>query len=290
MWVQKSFDNKQETNLYVVPTPIGNLEDMTIRAINTLKEVDLIAAEDTRQTKKLLNYFNIETPLISYHEHSKQSREEQLINKLKDGESIALVSDAGMPAISDPGSELISTAIKEQINIIVLPGANAALCALVSSGLRTDEFLFYGFLPRQKREKIDEINRLKQFTCTIILYESPHRMKQTLQLLYKELGNRRISISREITKIYEEIVRGSLSSVIEWTDDQTFKGEFCIVIEGNEKECEQDDKLWWSHLSVKEHVKYYERESDLRTNEAIKRTAQDRMMKRQEVYHIVHID
>lgn len=290
MWVQNSYHNKEVANLYVVPTPIGNLDDMTFRAVNTLKDVTMIAAEDTRQTRKLLNYFDIETPLISYHEHSKQSREHQLVEKLKNGESIAIVSDAGMPAISDPGLALIQAVIKEQINVIVLPGANAALCALVGSGLQTDEFLFYGFLPRQKNKKLAEISRLKRITATIILYESPHRVKNTLQLLYKELGNRRISISREITKLYEEIVRGTLSSVITWTEQETLKGEFCLVIEGNETDSNGDEPLWWSHLSVEEHVKHYEHEENLRTNEAIKRVANDRAMKRQEVYQIVHID
>lgn len=288
MHIQKSFDNKEESGLYVVPTPIGNLDDITFRAIKVLKSAHIIAAEDTRNTRKLLNYFDINTPLISYHEHSKQSREDQIINKLKQGEIVALVSDAGMPVISDPGSELIKSAIQEEINVIVLPGANAALCALVGSGLETDEFLFYGFLPRNKKQKVEELNRLKQLQSTLILYESPHRIKETLKLLYKELGNRRISIAREITKLYEEYIRGTLEEIKDWAQTETFKGEFCLVISGNDTDIE-DGELWWSHLSVEKHVRHYEEEKGLRTNDAIKQVAIDRKMNRREVYQIVHI-
>lgn len=289
MWIQQSY-NKEKAHLYVVPTPIGNLEDMTFRAIQTLKSVNIIAAEDTRQTQKLLNHFNIDTPLISYHEHSKESREEKIIEKLKNNESVALVSDAGMPAVSDPGLGLVKLAIKEQINVIVLPGANAALCALVGSGLETNEFLFYGFLPRNNKKKTEEIRRLKPLKSTLILYESPHRMKETIRLLYKELGNRRISIAREITKIYEEYIRGSMEAILEWIDQATLKGEFCLIIEGNEDKAYNKDNLWWSHLSVKEHVEYYEGEKGLRTNEAIKLVATERVLDRRKVYQIVHID
>src|SRR5690625_5177461 len=212
MWIQQSF-KEQKPSLYVVPTPIGNLDDMTFRAINILKKVHLIAAEDTRQTRKLLNYFDIKTPLISYHEHSKKDREEQLIEKIKNNQSIALVSDAGMPAIADPGSRLIQRAIENKINVIPLPGANAALCALVSSGLSTDEFLFYGFLPRKNKERKREIERLAYIQATLIFYESPYRLKETLLFLYKSLGNRRITIAREISKVYEEMIRGTLKDV-----------------------------------------------------------------------------
>jgi len=291
MRIQKSFrNNPTESSLYVVPTPIGNLEDMTFRAINTLKSVNIIAAEDTRHTRKLLSHFEIRTPLISYHEHSKQSREQELIERLKSGESIALVSDAGMPAISDPGLDLIKYAIQNDINVIVLPGANAAICALVGSGLETGEFLFYGFLPRNKKEKIAEINRLKPLNSTLIFYDSPYRVKETLDLLYEELGNRRISIAREITKIYEEFIRGTLEDIKDWAQKQSFKGELCLVIEGSDEDNVSEEPLWWSHLSVIEHVRYYKERESIKTNDAIKRVAAERSMSRREVYQIVHID
>lgn len=289
MWIQKSFQ-EEKPSLYVVPTPIGNLEDITFRAVKTLETVSLIAAEDTRQTKKLLNHFNIDTRLISYHEHSNINRDQEIIEKIKGGQSIALVSDAGMPAISDPGYRLIQLAINEQINIVVLPGANAALCALVGSGLTTDEFLFYGFLPRQTKEKQNEIERLNNLKSTLIFYESPHRLKQTLQFLYKNLGNRQIAIAREITKMYEEIIRGSLKDIVDWSKNETFKGELCLIVDGSKDEISKEDTLWWSHLSILQHVNHYETEENLRTNEAIKRVANDRAMKRQDVYKVVHVD
>src|SRR5699024_10932398 len=183
MNIQKSFSTHVEGALYVVPTPIGNLEDITFRSLKVLKECSLIAAEDTRKTKQLLNHFQIKKPLISYHEHNKRERGEELIQQVRAGKQITLVSDAGMPAISDPGSDLIRSIIAENLPVIVLPGANAALCAIIGSGLPTNEFLFYGFLPRKKKDKEDELKRLQSTQATIIFYESPYRIKATLKML-----------------------------------------------------------------------------------------------------------
>src|SRR5690625_1267692 len=288
MYVQTSYEKNEKGTLYIVPTPIGNLEDITFRALNTLKEVDLIAAEDTRHTQKLLNHFEIKSKLISYHEHNRMSRMEQLLRRLEQGEQIALVSDAGMPAISDPGYELVKEVIEREINVIVLPGANAALCALVGSGLPTSEFLFYGFLPRKKQEKEAELARLKGLQATIILYESPHRVKETLRTIQKQLGNRQIVIAREITKIYEQFIRGNVEKVLKWAEENVVKGECCIVIEGS-SDTEVADTSWWEMLSIAEHVKAYEEKEGLSNKEAMKRVALDRNIARREVYHHIHV-
>ncbi|HJV30560.1 MAG TPA: 16S rRNA (cytidine(1402)-2'-O)-methyltransferase, partial [Bacillales bacterium] len=232
MWQQKSFEQEEHKGiLYLVPTPIGNLEDISFRAIRILKEADFIAAEDTRNTKKLCNHFEITTPLVSYHEHNKEKSGEKLIEKLKDGQKIALVSDAGMPTISDPGFELVAAALQENLTVVPLPGANAALTSLIASGLSSQPFYFYGFLNRQKKEKKKELESLKNQTATIIFYESPHRLKETLTLMLEILGNRRIALCRELTKRYEEFIRGSLTEVIEWANQDEVRGEFCLIME-----------------------------------------------------------
>lgn len=276
-------------HIYVVPTPIGNLEDITFRALKTLKEVALIAAEDTRNTKKLLNHFDIKTPLVSYHEHNKTSREEQLMARLKLGESIAVVSDAGMPSISDPGYELVLAAIQKDIPVIVLPGANAALCALVGSGLPAKEFLFYGFLPRKKKDKIEELKRLATLEATLIFYESPHRLKDTLQAIREQLGDREAVIARELTKRFEEYVRGSIDDLETWSHTNDLKGEFCLVVSGERDNIERQNTLWWSPLTIKDHVEHYVESEEIRTKEAIKRVAEDRQMSSREVYQIYHV-
>ena len=196
--------------LYICPTPIGNLEDITYRTLRTLKEVDLIAAEDTRHSIKLLNHFEISKPLTSYHEHNKDSKGDYLINKLIDGENIALISDAGMPGISDPGEEIIKQAIQNNIEIEVLPGATAFVMALVGSGMDTHRFVFEGFLDRDKKVRKAQLEELKEESRTIIFYESPHRLKDTLKDMLKILGNRNISINRELTKKYQEIIRENI--------------------------------------------------------------------------------
>lgn len=289
MKIQKSFNDDHQGKLYVVPTPIGNLEDITYRAINTLKTVDVIAAEDTRNTRKLLNHFEFNTPLISYHEHNKTMREDELIQKVERGESIALVSDAGMPAISDPGHELVQAMIQADVPVVVLPGANAALSALVGSGLPSTEFMFYGFLPRKKKEKCAELKRLSSIQATLLFYESPFRVKETLKVINEQLGHRQIAVARELTKWFEEYVRGSVEEVMAWADSVELRGEFCLVVEGGiSSETDQDD-LWWAHFSLKEHVVYYIEEQGLTSKEAIKRVAKERDLPKREVYQAYHI-
>ncbi|MEC5425012.1 16S rRNA (cytidine(1402)-2'-O)-methyltransferase [Virgibacillus sp. C22-A2] len=290
MKIQKSFEDQTRGIVYVVPTPIGNLEDITYRALKILKSVALIAAEDTRNTKKLLNHFEISTGLISYHEHNKMAREEQLLNRVEKGESIALVSDAGMPAISDPGYELVQAAISRDLHVVVLPGANAALCALVGSGLPSNEFLFYGFLPRKKKDKELELDRLKRLQSTVLFYESPYRLKETLKVMQEQLGNRQLVIARELTKRFEEYIRGSVDELLEWVEVTELKGEFCLVVEGSAAAAEEDTSLWWSHLAVIEHVTYYIQEKGLTSKEAIKQVATDRKMPKRDVYQNYHIE
>ncbi|WP_106495622.1 16S rRNA (cytidine(1402)-2'-O)-methyltransferase [Lentibacillus sp. Marseille-P4043] len=290
MNIQKSFQNQLGGTVYVVPTPIGNLEDITYRALQVLRTVAIIAAEDTRNTKKLLNHFDIPTPLISYHEHNKETREASLIERLEKGESIAVVSDAGMPGISDPGYEIVRAAIDKELPAVVLPGANAALCALVGSGLPSTEFLFYGFLPRKKKDKISELDRLKNMQATLLFYESPFRVKETLSVLLEQLGNRKIAIARELTKRYEEYTRGTIEEIISHLDDQTLKGEFCIVVEGNVHDEATEDALWWAYLSVIEHVNYYVETKGMHNKEAIKQVAKDRHMAKRDVYQAYHIE
>lgn len=284
---QKSYQDDGQGVLYVVPTPIGNLDDITLRALQTLKDVDLILAEDTRHTQKLLNHFDIKNSLLSYHEHNKMQREEQIVARLQRGERLALVSDAGMPAISDPGNDLVKEVIFKGLKVIVLPGANAGLAALVGSGLSTDEFVFYGFLPRKRQEKQRELTRLGNYQATVILYESPHRVKETVQVIAKTLGNRNIAIAREITKVYEEFIRGKAESVSEALQNETVKGECCILIEGIAEE-EVTDSLWWAHLSIVEHVGYYEEKESVPHKLALKKVAVDRNMSRREIYGELH--
>jgi len=289
MQIQKSF-HKESGGLYLVPTPIGNLEDITFRALKILRTANVIAAEDTRNTKRLLNYFEIDTPLISYHEHNKLAREAHLLDRLQAGEMVALVSDAGMPAISDPGYELVHAAIKEDIETIVLPGANAALCALVGSGLATQEFLFAGFLPRKKKERIAALERLKNLQATLLFYESPHRLKETIAALYEVLGDRHASLARELTKKFEEYVRGTLDELVDWTEKEDIRGEFCIVVQGNANPEEPSETTWWEGLSIEAHVAAYIEREGITSKDAIKATAKDRNMPKREVYQIFHVD
>jgi 16S rRNA (cytidine1402-2'-O)-methyltransferase len=292
VWQQKSFENEaQKGILYLVPTPIGNLEDMSFRAVRILKEADLIAAEDTRNTKKLCNYFEIQTPVVSYHEHNKEASGEKLIHRIKDGMKIALVSDAGMPAISDPGYELVEAAISEKVTVVPLPGANAALPALIASGLICQPFYFYGFLNRSKKEKKTELESLKKQTGTLVFYESPHRLKETLNSMYEILGNRKAAICRELTKKFEEFIRGTLEEIIEWANHDEIRGEFCLIIEGaDESRVKEEDISWWENLSLEEHVNHYINVKEISSKEAIKQTAKDRGINKREVYQAYHID
>lgn len=290
MNIQKSFDNEAKGIIYVVPTPIGNLEDITYRALKVLKTVNIIAAEDTRNTRNLLNHFEIRTPLISYHEHNELTRADQLLERVQSGESIAIVSDAGMPAISDPGYELVQAAIARDQAVVVLPGANAALCALVGSGLSAREFYFYGFLPRKKKDKASELTRLKTIQASLLFYESPHRIKDTLKVMREQLGNRQVAIARELTKRFEEYVRGTIDELVTWADENEQRGEFCIILEGSSELEEEATSLWWSHLSIMDHVNYYIKEKGLSSKEAIKNAATDRKMPKREVYQIFHVN
>lgn len=289
LWQQKSFENEQQKGiLYLVPTPIGNLEDMSFRAIRILKEADLIAAEDTRNTKRLCNYFEIGTPIVSYHEHNKETSGEKLIHKVKEGLKIALVSDAGMPTISDPGYELVCAALNEKVTVVPLPGANAALTSLIASGLSCQPFYFYGFLNRNKKGKRAELEALKWQAATMIFYESPHRLKETLAIMQDVLGNRKIALCRELTKKFEEFIRGSLEEVIAWAHQDEIRGEFCIIVDGTDEQKEEGPN-WWEHLSLEEHVNHYISEENAPSKEAIKQTATDRGLNKREVYQAYHI-
>ncbi|OAS85739.1 MULTISPECIES: 16S rRNA (cytidine(1402)-2'-O)-methyltransferase [Metabacillus] len=289
---QKSFHNgeKEIGDLYLVPTPIGNLEDMTFRAIKILKEVDLIAAEDTRQSRKLCNYFEIETSIFSYHEHNKETSGNRVLELLQQKKNIALISDAGMPTISDPGSELVKQVLALGGSVIPLPGANAALTALIASGISPQPFYFFGFLDRQKKEKKNQLESLRGRVETIILYESPHRLKETLQLMKEYLGNRSICLSRELTKKFEEFIRGNIDEIIKWSEENEIRGEFCIIVEGtDEDEISTAENTWWSELTIMDHVEHYIQQ-DVPSKEAIKRVSIERGIQKREVYQAYHID
>ena len=220
--------------LYLIPTPIGNLEDMTYRAVRTLQEVDVVAAEDTRHTGVLLQHFNIPKPMISYHEHNKVEKGAELIQRLLDGQSIGLVSDAGMPAISDPGEDLVIEAIDVGIPIVPLPGANAGLTALIASGQNTKEFHFIGFLPKRKQNAKDVLSRIATYEGTLIFYEAPHRIEETIQSLYEGLGNRPITVGRELTKKFETFTRTTLLELRNDFNQIVEKGEFVLLVGGSE--------------------------------------------------------
>ena len=265
--------------LYIVATPIGNLEDITIRALNILKEVDLIAAEDTRHTLKLLNHYEITKPLISYHRHNEETKKGVLIEKLKNGENIALVSDAGTPGICDPGEEVIKQAIEERIEIIPIPGACAFVNALICSGIDTKEFTFLGFLPINKKLRKEKLEEIEKETKTIIIYEAPHKLKTTLEDLREILEDRQIVLARELTKIHEEFIRGTVEEIISKTAD--LKGEFVIIIEGTSVKEEKENKL--NELSLEEHYNFYEAKG-LDKKEIIKKIAKDRNVSKNEIY------
>ncbi len=288
MKIQKSYQNEQDKGmLYVVPTPIGNLEDITLRALKVLEEADAVLAEDTRNTGKLLHHFELKKKMISYHEHNKMMRQDQIIEMLKEGQMLALVSDAGMPGISDPGYEVINAAISADLTVVVLPGANAALSALVASGLPTDHFYFYGFLPRKKKDRDHAINVLKSIDTTVILYESPHRIKETIEYLAEQLGDRKVSIAREITKRYEEYIRGNLQEIADWLSEHPIKGECCIVVEGKK---EENSSQWWTNLTLKEHVEKIMELDRNTSKEAIKQVAKERNLSKREVYSAYHVE
>lgn len=281
---QKSFKDNSMGSLFLVPTPIGNLDDMTFRAIKTLKDVDLIAAEDTRNTKNLLNHFEIETKQISFHEHNKSERIPELIEKLKQGIDIAQVSDAGTPSISDPGKELVLAAIKENINVIPLPGATASTTALIASGINPQPFYFYGFLERKGTKRSEELKDISSREETSIIYESPFRVRKTLDDLKTFLGpDRIIATARELTKLHEAFVRGTVSEVIEHFSNNEPKGEFVIIISGDTS----DKTVELSNDDVKFEVKKLV-ESGFKPKDAIKEVALLTNKSKKEIYNIYH--
>ena len=264
--------------IYLVATPIGNLEDITLRALRVLKEVDLIAAEDTRNTLKLLNHFEISKPLISYHRHNEEIKVDSLIEKAKQGQNIAVVSDAGTPGISDPGEVIVKEAIKENIEVIPIPGACAAINALIASGLDTTEFAFFGFLPLNKKIRKEKLEEIKNENKTVIIYEAPHKLTNTLQDLKQIVENRKIVLARELTKIHEEFIRGNIDEVISKTD--SLKGEMIILIEGTIKE-ERENPL--NELTLDEHYEFYKNQG-LDKKDIIKNISKDRGVNKNEIY------
>ena len=270
--------DKMKGTLYIVATPIGNLEDITLRALRILKEVDLISAEDTRQTLKLLNHFEINKPLISYHRHNEETKSDILIEKLQNGENIALVSDAGTPGICDPGEEVIKKAIERGVNVIPIPGACAMINALIASGISTKEFSFLGFLPLNKKLRKIKLKEIEESNKTIILYEAPHKMKATLEDLKNILKNRKIVLAREITKIHEEFIRKDIEELLKEIDN--IKGEMILIIEANE---EQNNENKLNELTLDEHYEYYKNQG-FDKKEIIKKIAKDRNVNKNEIY------
>lgn len=270
--------------LYLCATPIGNLEDMTYRVVRTLKEVDLIAAEDTRNSIKLLNHFEIKTPMTSYHEYNKIDKGHYLVGQLLEGKNIALITDAGTPGISDPGEELVAMCYEAGIEVTSLPGAAACITALTLSGLSTRRFAFEAFLPSDKKEKKKVLQELVNETRTLILYEAPHRLVRTLEELYQVLGDRRITVCRELTKKHETAFRTTLSQALEWYTQNEPKGECVLVVEGKDrKKLEQEEQKKWEEMSLEEHMEYYVQQG-IDRKEAMKQVAKDRGISKRDVY------
>lgn len=270
--------------LYLCATPIGNLDDMTFRVLDTLREVDVIAAEDTRNSIKLLNRFEIKTPMTSYHEYNKVEKAEKLIAMLQEGKNIALITDAGTPAISDPGEVLVQMCHKNGVPVTSLPGACACITALTLSGLSTRRFCFEAFLPADKNERRDILADLKEESRTIILYEAPHHLKATLAELHDTLGERKITLCRELTKKFETIMPTTLSEAISFYEENEPKGEYVLVLEGKSLEAKREEKQKeWQQLSIEEHMSFYE-EQGIDRKEAMKKVAKDRGLSKRDVY------
>ena len=270
--------------LYLCATPIGNLEDITYRVVRTLQEVDLIAAEDTRNSIKLLNHFEIKTPMTSYHEYNKIEKGRKLVEKLQDGMNIALITDAGTPGISDPGEELVKMCYEAGIEVTSLPGAAACITALTLSGLSTRRFAFEAFLPADKKEKQVILKELETETRTIILYEAPHRLVRTLQELLEALGNRRITVCRELTKKHETAFATTLEEAVSYYEANEPKGECVLVLEGkSHEELKQEEVAKWEEMSIEEHMDYYLNQG-IDKKEAMKKVAKDRGIAKRDVY------
>lgn len=273
-----------EGKLYIVGTPIGNLKDITLRALEVLKNCDLVAAEDTRVTMRLLSHFEIKKPLISYHKFNEEGRSENILDKVKEGKIVALVSDAGMPGISDPGAVIIEKAVEEGIDFEVIPGPTAVVTALVNSTLDTTKFAFRGFFPRENKEREEIFNEIKGYRDTIIFYEAPHRIISTLEFLKDRIPTRRMALSRELTKTYEETIRGTVEEVYNKICDNGVRGEIVILIEGKSNdEIEKENRSKWEHMTIAEHIDYYIEKGNSK-KEAIKMVAKERGISKREVY------
>lgn len=268
--------------LFICPTPIGNLEDISYRVLKTLKEVDIIAAEDTRHTVRLLNHFEIKKKMISYHEHNKMQVGSQIVNMILDGQNVAIVTDAGMPCISDPGEDLVKLCIENSIKIEALPGPSAVVTALAASGLSTRRFLFEGFLDKKKKDRRERLEELKSVRETIIFYESPHRLLETLKEFVNAFGNRKIVLAREITKKFEEYYRNDILSAIDYFKEKGVKGEFVVLLEGN-----QEEVVIEFDQTIEEHLEML-MESGISKKDAISQVAIARKLPKKEVYSIAH--
>ena len=274
--------------LYLCATPIGNLEDMTFRAVRVLKEVDLIAAEDTRNSVKLLNHFDIHTPMTSYHEYNKYDKGKKLTEQLRAGKDIALITDAGTPGISDPGEELVRMCRDAGITVTAVPGAAACITALTISGLPTRRFAFEAFLPKDKKEREAVLEALEKEQRTIVMYEAPHRLVKTLRLLSGRLGDRPVSVCRELTKRHETVYESTLAKAAEYYEKNAPKGECVLVIDGISREdIEKEARARWEEMSIEEHMEYYLSQG-MDKKEAMKQTAKDRGMQKREVYNYLN--
>ena len=284
MGLSRGKEEHMAGKLYLCATPIGNLEDITYRVVRTLREADLIAAEDTRNSVKLLNHFDIKTPMTSYHEFNKVEKALYLVEQLQAGKNIALISDAGTPAISDPGEILVRECHNAGIQVTSLPGACALITALTMSGLNTRRFCMEGFLPADKKEKRDILEELKQESRTMILYEAPHRLSKTLSELYEVLGDREIALCRELTKKFETVMKTTLKAAIEYYGENEPRGEYVLVLEGKSREEKKQEKIEeWEKMSIEEHMEYYEKQG-IDHKEALKKVAKDRGVGKRDIY------
>lgn len=274
--------------LTLCATPIGNLEDMTYRAVRLLTEADFIAAEDTRHTKKLLNHFDIHTKLISYHEHNKMEKGPELIRLLQEGKNIVLVTDAGTPGISDPGEDLVKLALEAGIAVTSAPGCVAGITALIISGQCTRRFIFEGFLPSNKKEKVEVLERLKDETRTVILYEAPHRLIKTLESLYEAVGDRDITVTKELTKKYETVFKTTVGEAIKHYQEEEPRGEYVLILAGkDEKVLKEEIKEGWTNLSIEEHMAIYT-DKGMDEKSAMKQVAKDRGVSKRDIYAVLH--
>ena len=273
--------------LYLCATPIGNLEDITFRVLRTLKEADLIAAEDTRNSRKLLNHFEIKTPMTSYHEYNKYDKGRWLVSQMEEGKQVALITDAGTPGISDPGEELVAMCWEAGIPVTSLPGPAACITAITMSGLPARRFSFEAFLPQEKKERRAVLEEMNTDTRTLILYEAPHRLVKTLEELFHELGNRKVAVCRELTKKHETVFKGTLEEAWNWYEANPPKGECVLVLEGKSREeISKEERKKWEDMSVAEHMELYLSQG-MEKKEAMKQVAKDRGVSKRDIYQIL---